>query len=85
MPEFVSSLPLTAVDGTLKKRFRGAPLAGRAHLKTGLIDHVRSIAGFLVGRDGRVYVVVVLHNHPGVHNSVGTRVQDALLAWLYER
>ena len=73
MPEFVSSLPLGAVDGTLRKRFKRAPLAGRLHMKTGLLDHVRAIGGYLVGRSGKVLAVVVLHNRRGVHNGPGTR------------
>jgi D-alanyl-D-alanine carboxypeptidase/D-alanyl-D-alanine-endopeptidase (penicillin-binding protein 4) len=84
MPEYVSSLPLSAVDGTLRRRFNGAPLAGRMHMKTGLLDDVRAIGGYLVSRSGRVMAVVVLHNHPGVHNGPGTGVQDALLDWVFE-
>lgn len=82
MPEFVSSLPLAAVDGTLRRRFRGSRLAGRLHLKTGLLDHVRSAAGYVLSASGRRYVVVLLHNHEDVHRGAGTRVQDALLEWL---
>ena len=82
MPEFVSSLPLAAVDGTLRRRFRGSRLAGRLHMKTGLLDHVRSAAGYLLSTSGRRYVVVMLHNHENVHLGTGTRVQDALLEWL---
>ena len=76
MPEFVASLPLSAIDGTLRKRFRGEPLAGRAHIKTGTLDDVRAMAGYLMGPDGRTFVVVSLHNYPGIHHGLGTRVQD---------
>ena len=82
MPEFVASLPLAAVDGTLRRRFRGSRLAGRLHMKTGLLAHVRSAAGYLLSASGRRYVVVMLHNHEDVHLGTGTRVQDALLEWL---
>ena len=85
MPEFVSSLPLSAIDGTLRKRFRGEPLAGRAHIKTGTLDDVRAMGGYLLGPDGRTFVVVSLHNHPGIHHGLGTRVQDALLRWVFEQ
>ena len=85
MPEFVASLPLSAVDGTLKKRFRGEPLAGRAHIKTGTIDDVRAMAGYVLAPDGRTFVVVSLHNYPGIHHGLGTRVQDALLRWVFEQ
>lgn len=85
MAEFVSSLPVSAIDGTMRKRFRSTPLAGRMHMKTGLIDHVRALAGYLVGGNGKIYVVVILHNRPGVHRRIGTDVQNALLKWLYGR
>ncbi|WP_197019089.1 D-alanyl-D-alanine carboxypeptidase/D-alanyl-D-alanine endopeptidase [Thioalkalivibrio sp. HK1] len=85
MAEFVSSLPLLGVDGTLRRRLKNTRLAGRVHAKTGLIDDVRSLAGYLHGSDGRDFVVVVLHNQPGAHYGQGTRLQDALLRWLWSR
>jgi D-alanyl-D-alanine carboxypeptidase/D-alanyl-D-alanine-endopeptidase (penicillin-binding protein 4) len=85
MPEFVSSLPLSALDGTLRKRFRKSDLRGNVHMKTGLLNGVRSIGGYMHTRSGRRLVVVSLHNHPGVQNGSGTAVQDALLEWLFEQ
>ena len=85
MPEFISSLPLSGVDGTLRRRFEQSPLAGHLHLKTGLLDHVRSIAGYVVARSGRTYVVAMLQNHRNVHQGTGTKVQNALLEWLFEQ
>ncbi len=84
MAEFAASLPLSAVDGTLRRRFKNGPLAGRLRLKTGTIDDVRAIAGYLLSRSGKTYAVVMLHNHPGIHINKGTRIQDTLLRWLYE-
>jgi D-alanyl-D-alanine carboxypeptidase/D-alanyl-D-alanine-endopeptidase (penicillin-binding protein 4) len=85
MPEFVSSLPLLAVDGTLRKRFKNSPMAGRVHLKTGTIDDVRAMGGYLLTKDGRTLVVVSLHNHKGIQFHSGTEIQNALLEWLYSR
>ncbi|MCP5153432.1 MAG: D-alanyl-D-alanine carboxypeptidase/D-alanyl-D-alanine-endopeptidase [Ectothiorhodospiraceae bacterium] len=85
MPEFVSSLPLSAVDGTMRRRFKDEALAGRLHMKTGLLNDVRALAGYLHGAGGRVWAVVVLHNEEDVHIFRGTRVQDALLEWLDTR
>lgn len=82
MPEFMSSLPLSGLDGTLSRRFRSAGLAGIAHMKTGSLDHVSSIAGYLLGRTGTRYAVAVLINHTDVHRGTGDEVQDALLRWL---
>ncbi len=85
MPEFLSSLPLSGRDGTLSRRFRSAGLAGVGHLKTGSLDHVSSIGGYLLGRSGARYSVAVLINHEDVHRGTGDEVQEALLRWLRER
>lgn len=85
MPEFVSSLPVAAHDGTLKRRFVGTPLDGRIHLKTGSLNTVRSLGGYLLDRQGRRVVVVSLHNHRRLDTHSGEAVQDALLKWVYER
>ena len=85
MPEYIASLPLAAIDGTLRKRFKKSDLQGHIHMKTGLLNDVRSIAGYMQTRSGRRLVVVALQNHPGVQNGGGTAVQDALLKWLFEQ
>lgn len=85
MAEFIASLPIAGVDGTMRKRLRGSPLAGRMHIKTGLIRHVRAMAGFVLARSGKTYVVVSLHNYPNIHSGRGTDIQDALLRWVANR
>ena len=85
MPEFLSSLPLSGLDGTLARRFRNDPLTGNAHIKTGRLDDVAAIAGYLQARSGTRYAVVALHNHTDVHRGPGEEVQEALLRWLYEQ
>jgi D-alanyl-D-alanine carboxypeptidase/D-alanyl-D-alanine-endopeptidase (penicillin-binding protein 4) len=83
MPEFISSLPLVAVDGTMKKRLAGEKVAGQAHIKTGSLTGVRAIAGYVLDAKGRTMVVVCLINHP--KTATAAIVQDALINWLYRR
>lgn len=83
MPELVASLPIAGVDGTMRKRLRGEPARGMIHLKTGTLRDVRAGAGYVVTQSGRRYVVVILQNEKGVQNGGGTKVQDAILDWLY--
>ncbi len=85
MPEFLASLSLSGLDGTLRRRFHDGELVGKAHLKTGSLDHVAAIAGYLQARSGRRFVVVALHNHDDIHRGYGDEVQEALLRWLYEQ
>ncbi len=84
MPEVISTLPLAGIDGTMRKRLTDGSIRGHAHIKTGTLRDVRAGAGYLLSRSGRRYVVVMLHNQQGVQYGGGTRVQDALLTWLYE-
>ncbi|MGI9270965.1 MAG: D-alanyl-D-alanine carboxypeptidase/D-alanyl-D-alanine endopeptidase [Woeseiaceae bacterium] len=84
MPEYVSSLSLVGNDGTLRRRFDDATLDGNAHLKTGSLDHVTAIAGYLQARSGRRFAVVSMQNFEDIHRGPGQEVQEALLRWVYE-
>lgn len=81
MPEFIASLPLVGYDGTMKKRLRSHDVAGRAHIKSGSLQDVRSIAGYVLAESGRRYAVVFLINHANAAR--GSEAQDALLQWVY--
>jgi D-alanyl-D-alanine carboxypeptidase/D-alanyl-D-alanine-endopeptidase (penicillin-binding protein 4) len=85
MPEFLASMSLSGLDGTLARRFRNTELVGKAHLKTGSLDHVAAIAGYLQARSGRRFAIVALQNHEDIHRGPGDEVQEALLRWLYEQ
>ncbi len=76
MPELASSLPVTGLDGTLR---RSRAQQGRAHLKTGSLRDVAGIAGYVLANSGRRYVLVAVINHP---NANGARdALDALVQW----
>jgi D-alanyl-D-alanine carboxypeptidase/D-alanyl-D-alanine-endopeptidase (penicillin-binding protein 4) len=77
MPELMSSLPVSGVDGTMR-RAKGA--LGRAHLKTGSLRDVVGIAGYVLSGSGRRYVVVALVNHPNAN--AGRPALDALVQWV---
>ena len=85
MPEFVASMSLAGLDGTLSFRLDDGPLVGNAHLKTGSLDHVAAIAGYLQSRSGRRFAIVVLHNYTDIHRGPGDEIQEALLRWLHEQ
>lgn len=83
MPELISSLPLAGIDGTLKKRLGNSAATGRAHLKTGYLEDVRALAGYVLDRSGKRWVVVFLINDP--KSVLGKPAMDALLRWVAER
>ncbi|MBX3660451.1 MAG: D-alanyl-D-alanine carboxypeptidase/D-alanyl-D-alanine-endopeptidase [Ramlibacter sp.] len=75
MPELASSLPISGVDGTLRR----SRSAATAHLKTGSLRDVAGVAGFVLGASGRRHVLVALVNHPNAAQS--RPVFDALVDW----
>jgi serine-type D-Ala-D-Ala carboxypeptidase/endopeptidase (penicillin-binding protein 4) len=64
-PDFVKSLPIAGVDGTLKKRFRSSELEGRVLAKTGYINNVRALSGYAFTRSGDVLAFSILSNGIG--------------------
>nr|WP_242538580.1 D-alanyl-D-alanine carboxypeptidase/D-alanyl-D-alanine-endopeptidase [Trinickia acidisoli] len=78
---FVASLPVAGVDGTMRNRLRSEPVLGNAHIKTGTLNDVRSIAGYVAAANGESYVVVSLINAPRAAEA--RAAHDALLEWVY--
>ncbi|MGH8246282.1 MAG: D-alanyl-D-alanine carboxypeptidase/D-alanyl-D-alanine endopeptidase, partial [Gammaproteobacteria bacterium] len=85
MPEFISSLSIAGIDGTARNRFKRRQEAGHAHLKTGTIDHVSAVAGYVDAQSGRKFVVVGIINHQNVHHGPGEQLWNALLQWAYRQ
>jgi D-alanyl-D-alanine carboxypeptidase/D-alanyl-D-alanine-endopeptidase (penicillin-binding protein 4) len=82
-PEFQASLPLSAVDGTLRRRFRSPDMEGRLRMKTGSLKDVSALAGYVQAASGRSYVAVIILNHPNVELGAGDAVQAALVDWVF--
>lgn len=78
--DFVASLPTLGQEGTLRQRSASSPMAGRAWLKTGTLNGVRNLAGYVMDAQGRLYLFVFLINHPRA--AAATAAQDAALAWI---
>lgn len=83
MPELISSMPILALDGTVMKRLKDSPVAEHAHLKTGSIDGVSAIAGYVLDKQNKRQVLVMLVNHANAAASKAT--QDTLIEWVYNR
>ena len=80
MPEYLSSLAILGVDGTVRRRLRNGEAQGMAHLKTGSLRDVRAIAGYVMGASGKRYVVVCIVNHEQAR--AVQPFDDALIDWL---
>ncbi|MGQ0793084.1 MAG: D-alanyl-D-alanine carboxypeptidase/D-alanyl-D-alanine endopeptidase [Deltaproteobacteria bacterium] len=68
--EFLSSLPIAGVDGTLKKRFKSSEVEGRVLAKTGYLSNVRALSGYVFAKNGDVFAFSILAN------GLGARTKD---------
>ncbi len=80
--EFIASLPVAGIDGTLSKRLAGGSAQGRAFLKTGTLAGVKALAGYLVPPDGRKLLFVCFVSHPNAEAAVPA--MDAAVEWFMQ-
>jgi D-alanyl-D-alanine carboxypeptidase/D-alanyl-D-alanine-endopeptidase (penicillin-binding protein 4) len=73
-PEYLVSLPVAARDGTIRWRMEGTPAAGRLRAKTGTLDGVVALSGYVQNAAGKVLAFAILVNdspgRPGVLRAV---------------
>jgi D-alanyl-D-alanine carboxypeptidase/D-alanyl-D-alanine-endopeptidase (penicillin-binding protein 4) len=78
--ELQASLPILGVDGSVKRRLKDSPAASHAHLKTGTLEGVKTVAGYVKSQSGKEWIVVFFINHP--YAKAGQSAQDALIEWV---
>lgn len=77
------SLPIAGQDGTLKKRMKGSFTSGNVHAKTGTLEGVISLAGYLTSANGHVMAFSIL-NQGVMHARNARRFQDRVCVALCE-
>jgi serine-type D-Ala-D-Ala carboxypeptidase/endopeptidase (penicillin-binding protein 4) len=80
-PEFLASLPLAGMDGTLRSRMKSSP-QGSVRLKTGHLDGVSGVAGYVTTAAGKTFVLVSLTNNSRADFGAAEPVHAALVAWI---
>ena len=83
MPEFIASLSIIGMDGTARNRLKRGEEKGHAHVKTGTLDNVSAIAGYVDAKSGRRFVVVGLLNHSEAQYRTGEQIWNALIQWAF--
>jgi serine-type D-Ala-D-Ala carboxypeptidase/endopeptidase (penicillin-binding protein 4) len=81
--EFATSLAVAATDGTLERRMHNGSAAGRALLKTGSLEGVRALAGYVLDARGTRWIVVAIVNDANAARS--TPALDLLADWVYRQ
>jgi D-alanyl-D-alanine carboxypeptidase/D-alanyl-D-alanine-endopeptidase (penicillin-binding protein 4) len=79
--DFASSLAVAGMDGTVGQRFLSDTVGGQALLKTGTLEGVRALAGYVLGADGHRYAVAAIINDRNAAR--GGPALDYLVQWVY--
>ncbi|MGZ3773684.1 MAG: D-alanyl-D-alanine carboxypeptidase/D-alanyl-D-alanine endopeptidase [Pseudobdellovibrionaceae bacterium] len=78
-PEFLTSLPIAGVDGTLKKRMKNSPAERWVRAKTGFLTNVVSLAGYAGIEDGRVITFSFIYNGSTDETKIRTFFDNLLI------
>jgi len=79
---FYNALPIAGVDGTIRNRMKGTPAENNLHAKTGSIEFVRSLSGYVDDADGDRLIFSFLSNHFTTPASDITKAMDQVGALL---
>ncbi len=82
-PEFLSSLAIGGQDGTLRKRLKGLP-AGAVRAKTGTLDGVSCLSGYVTLGDGSQALFSILVNDLAGKAWNAWQAQDGMLEFLHQ-
>jgi D-alanyl-D-alanine carboxypeptidase/D-alanyl-D-alanine-endopeptidase (penicillin-binding protein 4) len=83
-PEFIASLSLGGIDGTTRGRF-GHAGESLMHVKTGRLDHVSALAGYVHAASGKTYVLAAIMNSEDAHRGPGQEFEEAVVRWIEAR
>jgi D-alanyl-D-alanine carboxypeptidase/D-alanyl-D-alanine-endopeptidase (penicillin-binding protein 4) len=82
-PVFFDSLPVSGIDGTLASRLAEDRVRGRIHAKTGTVEHVNSLSGYMDLPSGkRLAFSILASNHP-LKDKAGPATLDAITLEIY--
>jgi len=76
---FADTLPVAGVDGSLVERFVKTDAQGRVHGKTGSLDHVNSLSGYLTTEKGDHVAFSILANNHNLTNKQAIETIDAIV------
>jgi len=82
---YLDSLPVAGVDGTLADRFRGSPGRGRIRAKTGTMEHVNALAGYMELPSGDRLAFSLIGNSYLLKPAEGAAVVDRIALAIFQQ
>ncbi len=80
---FRESLSIGGQDGTLQHRLKDSNVAGHIYAKTGSMNNVRALSGFIFALNGREYLFSILINHYSASTSKIDNLLDQIATTIY--
>lgn len=78
-PDFIASLGIMGVDGSVRKRLKTSPAKALARAKTGTLNRVTALAGYVAGQDGKLYGFTILQNDSGCPYRGAHKIEDRIV------
>ena len=78
----MKALPIAGVDGTISQRLRGTVAASKVSAKTGSLDRVRSLSGYVMTDDGETLAFSMIVNNYDERGKDVEAVQDLALQYM---
>lgn len=81
---YFDSLPVAGEDGTLANRFLKSSAAGKIHAKTGTLEQVNALSGYMVLSSGKRLAFSILANSQAMKSAESVKVLDAIAQTIYD-
>ena len=80
---YFDSLPVSGIDGTLAHRLLTDDVKGKIHAKTGSVEHVNTLSGYMDLPSGKRLVFSIMTNNHPLANKAGQETLDAIAVEIY--
>jgi len=77
---YMASLPRAGFEGTVKNFLKGGKLEGKARLKSGSMNQVRSYAGYIEANNRKYAVAIIVNNFQCRQSKMKMEIEQLLLA-----
>jgi serine-type D-Ala-D-Ala carboxypeptidase/endopeptidase (penicillin-binding protein 4) len=82
--DYISTFPISGIDGTLENRMKGTTASGLIAAKTGSLEHVHAMSGYATTLRGERLVFSIFGNNDAQHGRDVTAAIDAIGAAMVE-
>ncbi len=83
-PDFVSTMGIMGMEGSIKNRLKGSPLLGYVRAKTGSLMKVSNLAGLAPDRSGNLYAFSIFLNNNKCGYSGADRIEDRIVDAIFD-